>query len=72
MYGEPVYSTPEAVAKLLNDYITKTIEPDYYRWAIILKDTGDCVGQIAYFLVDSKNRFAEIEYASVRHFSGGD
>jgi len=27
-----------------------------------LKETGECIGQIAYFLVDSNNHFAEIEY----------
>lgn len=26
------------------------------------KASGECIGQIAYFLVDSKNEFAEIEY----------
>lgn len=62
MYSEPVYPTKEAVKGLLTKYITSYGKDDFYRWAIILKETGECIGQIAYFLVDSKNHFAEIEY----------
>lgn len=62
MYSEPVYSTKEAVKELLDKYITSYAKADYYRWAVIEKQSGECIGQIAYFLVDSKNHFAEIEY----------
>ena len=62
MYAEPVYTTKEAVKELLDTYIGSYEKKDYYRWAVILKETRECIGQIAYFLVDSKNHFAEIEY----------
>lgn len=62
MYSEPTYTTIEAVNRLLKKYIDSYENSDYYRWAIILKDNGECIGQIAYFLVDTKNNFAEIEY----------
>ncbi len=62
MYSEPVYTTKEAVKELLDKYIGSYEKSDYYRWAIIEKECGECIGQIAYFLVDSKNHFAEIEY----------
>jgi len=62
MYSEPVYTTAEAVKELLDKYIGAYASSDYYRWAIIEKAAGECIGQIAYFLVDSKNHFAEIEY----------
>lgn len=62
LYSEPVYSTKEEVKELLDIYIGSYEKPDYYRWAIIEKDCGECIGQIAYFVVDSKNHFAEIEY----------
>lgn len=62
LYSEPVYSTTEEVKGLLDKYIGSYEKADYYRWAIIEKDCGECIGQIAYFLVDSKNHFAEIEY----------
>lgn len=62
MYCEPVYTTEEQVNKLLSKYIKSYESNDYYRWAIILKENNQCIGQIAYFLVDTKNNFAEIEY----------
>lgn len=62
MYSEPVYSTAEEVKELLDKYIGSYERDDYYRWAIVEKASGECIGQIAYFLVDSKNHFAEIEY----------
>lgn len=62
MYSEPTYTTIEAVNELLKKYIDSYNSLDYYRWAIILRDSGECIGQIAYFWVDTKNNFAEIEY----------
>ena len=62
LYSEPVYSTKKAVKELLDKYINSYEQKDYYRWAVIEKKSGECIGQIAYFLVDNKNNFAEIEY----------
>lgn len=61
-YGEPVYSTHEEVTALLDKYIDSYKNDDYYRWAVVEKKSGCCIGQIAFFLVDNKNYFAEIEY----------
>ena len=62
LYSEPVYTTEEEVKGLLDKYISAYEREDYYRWAIIDKESQECIGQIAYFLVDSRNHFAEIEY----------
>lgn len=62
LYSEPVYSTKDEVKGLLDKYIGSYEKNDHYRWAVVEKATGECIGQIAYFLVDSKNHFAEIEY----------
>lgn len=62
LYCEPIYEKEEEVKALLDKYINSYEKEDYYRWAIELKETGECIGQIAYFLVDSKNHFGEIEY----------
>ena len=62
MYAEPVYKTLDEVNGLLNKYISSYEKSDYYRWAITDKDGHRCIGQIAFFLVDSNNNFAEIEY----------
>ena len=62
MYAEPVYTTKQEVKTLLDKYIGSYEKNDYYRWAVVEKASDECIGQIAYFLVDSKNHFAEIEY----------
>lgn len=63
LYSEPIYTTKEEVKELLDKYIESYPKTDYYRWAIIEKESGICIGQIAIFLVDNKNHFCEIEYA---------
>lgn len=70
MYSEPVYTTKEEVKALLDKYIGSYAREDYYRWAVIEKASGECIGQIAFFLVDSKNHFAEIEYCIGGAFQG--
>lgn len=62
MYSEPTYNTLEEVNALLNKYIQNYDNNDYYRWAIVDNESNRCIGQIAFYLVDTKNRFAEIEY----------
>jgi ribosomal-protein-alanine N-acetyltransferase len=63
LYSEPTYTTTEEVKGLLDKYINSYEKTDYYRWAIVEKESNICIGQIAIFLVDSKNHFCEIEYA---------
>ena len=62
LYSEPVYTNEQEVTELLNKYMESCCESSYYRWAIITKDTMECIGQIAFFLVSDQNHFAEIEY----------
>lgn len=70
MYGEPTHETLEAVRTLLERYSAAYEREDVYRWAIDLKGANSCIGQVAYFLVDTKNHFAEIEYCIGRPFQG--
>lgn len=70
-YGEPYYSTPEAVKGLFDTkYIVSYSKDDYYRWAVIEKESGECIGQIAYFSVDTDNQHGEIEYVIGPAFQG--
>lgn len=61
-YCEPVYETPDDTKKLIESYIASYEKEFYFRWAVILKENGECIGQIAYYLVMPQNNFAEIEY----------
>lgn len=67
-YGEPTYITLRQIHDLLDVYIAKYKDDDYYRFGIFEKESKECIGQIAFFLVDAKNHFAEIEYCIGRAF----
>lgn len=69
-YGEPVYPTLTEVEKLVREYISKYNNPDFYRWAIIEKNSGECIGQIAFCRVYSDCKTAEIEYCIGKSFWG--
>ncbi len=70
LYSEPVYETMKQVKELLDKYMDNYKDKNYYRWAIILKNANECIGQIAYFMVNESNHFAEIEYCIGREFQG--
>lgn len=70
MYGEPVYDTPEKVQGLLEKYITAYHSGFTFRWAVVEKESGECIGQIAYFLVDKSGSWGEIEYCIGRAYQG--
>ena len=65
-YNEPVYETLEDAKELLGRYIEAYQKQDVYRWGLFLKDGLDnfdnCIGQVAFYLVDDYNQFCEIEY----------
>ena len=68
LYFEPVYQTKKELKELLTEYISSYEKQDYYRWAIIEKKSSIVIGQIAFFLIDSKNHFGEIEFCIGRKF----
>ncbi|WP_303835140.1 GNAT family N-acetyltransferase [Ruminococcus flavefaciens] len=61
-YGEPVYTDEVQVKGLLEKYISSYDREDTYRWAIIEKQSGRNIGQIAFCKVWEEQRTAEIEY----------
>lgn len=70
LYSEPVYKSIKEVKELISKYIENYKNFKYYRWAVTLKNNNECIGQIAYFMIDEKNHFAEIEYCIGRKFQG--
>ena len=63
LYSCPAYKTKEEADEFLKKTIEKYSSTKYYRWAITpIDDTQNCIGQIAYFLVNEENHWGEIEY----------
>lgn len=69
-YGEPVYPTEELVRGLVEEYVRRYAFPDAYRWAIVRREDGQCIGQIAFCRVWDDCRAAEIEYCVGADFWG--
>ena len=61
-YGEPACVNINAVNDLLQRWIAAYGNMDFYRWAIILRENGECIGQIAFCRVDHEHLMADIEY----------
>ncbi|MBO4689176.1 MAG: GNAT family N-acetyltransferase [Clostridiales bacterium] len=70
MYGEPSYTTEEAVCELIDRYERTTREGNTARFAVIEKSSGECIGQASFFLLDKNNHFGEIEYCIGQAFQG--
>ena len=69
-YGEPTYSTAEEAQVLLDKYMSGYSSDSFYRWAVIEKESGRNIGQIAFCRVYEDIRTAEIEYCIGRAFQG--
>lgn len=61
-YGEKACETIEEAEQILGKWISSYGRNDVYRWAIIHKDTMINIGQIAFYLVDTKNQKVDVEY----------
>ena len=67
-YGEPVYTDKAQISELLRSYTTGS--KSQYRWAVIEKQSGENIGQIAFCKVWADCRTAEIEYCIGKRFWG--
>jgi len=64
-YGEPVYTTRQAVADLLqNKWLNQ------YRWGIMYKETGENIGHVSFCHVHEAENTAEVEYCIGKRFWG--
>ena len=69
-YGEPVYSELDDVIHLLNSYINQESDKSHFHWAIIEKQSGLNIGQIAFCKLWNDLSTAEIEYCIGKEFWG--
>jgi ribosomal-protein-alanine N-acetyltransferase len=69
-YGEPVYDNLESVNELLNRWISAYSDHNYFRWAVILREKNENIGQIAFCDIDLNHHFADIEYCISRAYQG--
>ncbi len=69
-YGEHVYENIALVKCLLKKWISSYSNEEFYRWAIILKENNENIGQIAFCGIDTNHNYADIEYCISRYYQG--
>ena len=58
----PTHSHVGVSEMVLTDWVSHYDEPNYYQWAIVLKDFGEPIGSISVVKVDDGARWVEIGY----------
>lgn len=58
----PTHSSVEISRMVLTDWVSHYAEPDYYQWAIVLKDLGEPIGSIACVNINDRVGKAEVGY----------
>ncbi|SDE65901.1 ribosomal-protein-alanine N-acetyltransferase [Fontibacillus panacisegetis] len=69
-YGEPVYESIELVNEVLDCWMESYRSREFFRWAIVLKENKQNIGQIAFCSIDTKHNFADIEYCISKNYQG--
>lgn len=69
-YGETTCNTIAGAKQILEKWISSYNNNGFYRWAVIQKGTNENIGQIAFYLVDSKNQRADVEYCIGQSYRG--
>lgn len=64
-YGEPVYETKESVKNLINVW-----NEQLFRFAIILNENMECIGQVSFCRIYSDEKTGEIEYCIGQKYWG--
>lgn len=58
----PAHSSAELTGMLLNMWIADYQKPDYYQWAIVLKELGEPIGSISVVHQNEQTMMAHIGY----------
>ena len=56
------YTSSETAMWVLDEWDVSYKKPDYYQWAIVLKDIKEPIGSISVVKIDEKTEMAEIGY----------
>lgn len=64
----PAHESVEVSHRVIGDWVGHYAEPDYYQWAIVLKELGEPIGSIATVKVDETAQFVEIGYCIGRQW----
>ena len=69
-FSEPPWTDPERAARQIDDDAAGFERGDFFRFAIVLTETGQMIGNCTLFALHRQNRRAEIGYALQRQHWG--
>lgn len=58
----PVHESIEVTHQVLSSWISQYDQKDYYQWGIVLKESGELIGNISVTHVDHKTNTVEVGY----------
>lgn len=64
----PTHENRETTFKILDSWISKYSEQEYYQWAITLKEYGKVIGSISLMNINNENKSCEIGYCIGRNY----
>jgi ribosomal-protein-alanine N-acetyltransferase len=64
----PAHASVEVTASVLGDWIAQYAQPDFYQWAICLRETGEPVGSISVVSCQDEVSALEIGYCIGRRW----
>lgn len=69
-YGEIACNNFKEAEEVISKWISQYHNKEFYRWTIILRETSENIGQIAFYIVDNKNQRADVEYCIGQSYWG--
>lgn len=66
----PCYESVDTARKMLADWTEKYQQPNWYQWAIVLKELGEPIGTISVVQFDDRVDTAQIGYCIGRNWWG--
>ncbi len=64
----PTHSNLAVTEKILSEWISNYDNPEFYQWAIELKNTGEVIGSISLVAMDNDNENCEVGYCIGKDF----
>lgn len=66
----PTHSSVEVSRKVRESWVKESEKPDFYQWAIVLKELGEPIGSISIVRINEKAESMEVGYAIGRAWWG--
>ncbi len=64
------HESPEESRRVIAGWLERYSQPDYYQWALVLRDSGEVMGSVGVVDASDRHEWAEIGYCIARPLWG--